>query len=133
MSSAGAVRQDTKDLSMATIAYLGPEKTNTHLAALAKFGRRARYLHAPTIEDVFELVERRRADYGVVPIENSLEGAVAHTLDRFIDFQDTPVEIHGEIEQPIQHHLIFHKYADWSHIKTVHSHPQALAQCHPSF
>ncbi|MBI4004450.1 MAG: prephenate dehydratase [Candidatus Omnitrophica bacterium] len=115
---------------MPTIAYLGPENTNTHLAALKKFGRGARYLHAPTVEDVFELVERRRADYGVVPIENSLEGAVTHTLDRFIDFQDTPVEIHGEIEQPIRHCLITHRGVTLGRIATVYSHPQALAQCH---
>ena len=115
---------------MSTIAYLGPEKTNTHLAAMKRFGRSARYLHAPTVEDVFELVERRRADYGVVPIENSLEGAVTHTLDRFIDFQDTPVEIHGEIEQPIRHHLIAHRGVALGRIAAVYSHPQALAQCH---
>ena len=114
---------------MATIAYLGPEQTNTHLAALARFGRGARYLHAPTVEDVFHMVERRRADYGVVPIENSLEGAVAHTLDRFIDFQDTPVEIHGEIEQPIRHCLIAHRGVALGRIDAVYSHPQALAQC----
>src|SRR3989338_4606511 len=94
---------------MLTVAYLGPEQTNTHLAARKRFGPRARYVHAPTVEDVFRLVERRQADYGVVPIENSLEGAVTHTLDRFIDFVDTPVKIHGELEQPIRHHLILRR------------------------
>jgi len=115
---------------MSTIAYLGPEKTNTHLAALKRFGQRSRYIHAPTVDDIFNLVERRRADYGVVPIENSLEGAVTHTLDRFIDFQDTPVEIHGEIEQPIRHCLIAHRGVGLTRIAAVYSHPQALAQCH---
>ena len=115
---------------MQTIAYLGPEHTNTHLAALTRFGRRASYLHAPTVEDVFHLVERRRADYGVVPIENSLEGAVTHTLDRFIDFVDTPVTIHGEIEQPIHHHLILARGVGLRAVRLVFSHPQALAQCH---
>lgn len=114
---------------MPTIAYLGPEKTNTHLAALARFGKRNRYVHAPTVEDVFRLVERRQADCGVVPIENSLEGAVTHTLDRFIDFVDTPVKIHGEIEQPIHHYLITRKAATLLQIRAVLSHPQALAQC----
>ena len=75
---------------MPTIAYLGPEKTNTHAAALKKFGPRARYVHAPTVDEVFHLVERQQADYGVVPIENSLEGAVTHTLDRFTDFKRSP-------------------------------------------
>jgi chorismate mutase/prephenate dehydratase len=112
-----------------TIAYLGPEKTNTHSAAQAKFGRRGEYLHAPTVDDVFSFVERRQADYGVVPIENSLEGAVTHTLDRFIDFSDTPVHIHGEIERPIHHYLITHRAVPLGQIRAVYSHPQALAQC----
>lgn len=115
---------------MTTVAYLGPEHTNTHMAAQARFGGRASYLHAPTVEDVFHHVERRRADYGVVPIENSLEGAVTHTLDRFIDFVDTPVTIHGEIEQPIRHHLITARGVTPRAIRLVFSHPQALAQCH---
>lgn len=114
---------------MLTIAYLGPEKTNTHVAALKRFGGRARYLHAPTLEDVFRLVERRQAAYGVVPIENSLEGAVTHTLDRFIDFVDAPVRIHGEVEQPIRHTLIIRRGARLDRIRAVYSHPQALAQC----
>ncbi len=114
---------------MLTIAYLGPEHTNTHLAALKRFGRRGKYVHAPTVEDVFRLVERRNADYGVVPIENSLEGAVTHTLDRFIDFVDTPVKIHGEIEIPIQHYLIKSPSLEMANVKEVCSHPQALAQC----
>jgi len=114
---------------MSLIAYLGPEKTNTHFAAVARFGARARYLHAPTVDDIFHAVERRQADYGVVPIENSLEGAVTHTLDRFIDFVDTPVKIHGELEQPIQHCLIAARGLKPSDITVLCSHPQALAQC----
>lgn len=115
---------------MLTIAYLGPEKTNTHVAAQKRFGRRAIYLHAPTVDDVFQMVEREQADYGVVPVENSLEGAVTHTLDRFIDFQHSPVQIHGEIEQQIRHHLIVHRRTkNLSRLKEVYSHPQALAQC----
>ncbi len=114
---------------MLTVAYLGPEHTNTHLAAQKRFGRRARYVHAPTVEDVFRLVERRQAAYGVVPIENSLEGAVTHTLDRFIDFVDAPVRIHGEVEQPIRHTLIIRRGARLDRIRAVYSHPQALAQC----
>src|SRR3989338_8386538 len=108
---------------MPTIAYLGPEHTNTHLAAIARFGKRSRYLHSPTIDDVFSLVERRKADYGVVPIENSLEGAVTHTLDRFIDFVDTPVRIHGETEQPIRHCLLITPGVELSNVKFVFSHP----------
>lgn len=114
---------------MATIAYLGPEQTNTHMAAQKRFGRRSRYLHAPTVDDVFHLVERRRATYGVVPVENSLEGAVTHTLDRFIDFVDTPITIHGEIEQPIRHCLLLAPGTTLGAVALVYSHPQALAQC----
>jgi len=114
---------------MFTIAYLGPEKTNTHLAAQKKFGSRAYYVHAPTVDDVFHFVERSKADYGVVPVENSLEGAVTHTLDRFVDFVQTPVSIHGEIELGIRHALIVHRGAKLTGIAAVFSHPQALAQC----
>lgn len=114
---------------MTTIAYLGPEHTNTHVAACKRFGPRAKYVHAPTVEDVFRLVERNKAKYGVVPVENSLEGAVTHTLDRFIDFTHSPATIHGEIEQPIRHYLITHDGADRDQLKVVYSHPQALAQC----
>ena len=114
---------------MVTIAYLGPEHTNTHLAAQAHFGRKAEYAHAPTVEDVFRLVEREEAEFGVVPIENSLEGAVTHTLDRFVDFKQSPVRIHGEIERHIRHHLITHPGVKLPHVTVVFSHPQALAQC----
>lgn len=113
-----------------TIAYLGPENTYTHLAALKRFGRGARYLHAPTVEDVFHLVERRQADCGVVPVENSLGGSVTRTLDRFVEFIDTPAKICGEIEQPIRHHLIFYPRAKSEEIRVVYSHPQAFEQCH---
>ena len=116
---------------MRTIAYLGPEHTNTHRAAQARFGQHCRYRHAPTVEDVFRLVEREGADYGVVPIENSLEGAVTHTLDRFIEFKHSPVTVHGEMEQPIRHALIVRRGTALGKVREVYSHPQALAQCHP--
>ncbi len=115
---------------MRAIAYLGPENTNTHLAARRRFGADARYVHAPTVDEVFHLVEQGRADYGVVPVENSLEGAVTHTLDRFIDAPDTQVEIHGEVQLPIRHALVLRRGRTLSRIRAVYSHPQALAQCH---
>ena len=114
---------------MRTIAYLGPEQTNTHLAAVSRFGQQAHYIPELTVENVFHLVERRQAVYGVVPVENSLEGAVTHTLDRFIDFPDTPVKIHGEIELRIRHCLIMQRGVSLADITEVCSHPQALAQC----
>ena len=112
-----------------SVAYLGPENTNTYFAAKAMFGGAYRYLHEPTVEDVFHAVERQKALYGVVPVENSLEGAVTHTLDRFIDFQRSPVEIYGEIDQPINHFLIKPRGAALRDIRIVYSHPQALGQC----
>jgi chorismate mutase/prephenate dehydratase len=114
---------------MVTVAYLGPEKTNTHTAALQQFGKAARYVHAPTVEDVFLQVERRYADYGVVPVENSLEGSVTYTLDRFIDAIDTPVKIQGEVECVIEHCLILHRGTQPDDVAIILSHPQALAQC----
>jgi chorismate mutase/prephenate dehydratase len=115
---------------MAKIAYLGPEQTYTHLAAQTYFGRRARYVHAPTIDDVFHLVEREEAEFGVVPVENSLEGAVTYTLDRFTEYRHSPVQIHGEFERPVQHYFISYRGTPPANVKVVYSHPQALAQCH---
>jgi len=114
---------------MVRVAYLGPEKTNTHFAARKKFGAKAGYVHAPTVEDVFRLVERGQADFGVVPIENSLEGAVAHTLDQFAGFRASSVRIWGELEMPIRHCLIVLPGVEPRGVSVVYSHPQALAQC----
>jgi len=111
------------------VAYLGPEKTHTYFAALATFGPRYEYLHEPTVEDVFSSVERQRAVYGIVPVENSLEGAVTHTLDRFVEFWRSPVEIYGEIDQPIEHYLITRPGTRRQAVRIVYSHPQALGQC----
>lgn len=115
---------------MNTIAYLGPEKTNTHFAAQARFGRKYAYLHAAMVDEVFHLVEREEAQFGVVPIENSLEGAVTHTLDRFVDFRHSPVVIYGEIDQPIQHYFITRPSVSPKKVSIIFSHPQALGQCH---
>ena len=68
-----------------TIAYLGPEATFTHQAAIQRFGSSLGYSPQNTINDVFAEVSKKRADYGVVPVENSTEGAVTHTLDMFVD------------------------------------------------
>ena len=79
MSAALALEEDLK------IAYLGPEGTWTHQAAIKKFGHSVNYNSHSSFAEVFDDVARRRADYGVVPIENSTEGAVSHTLDLFVD------------------------------------------------
>jgi len=107
------------------IAYLGPEVTFTHIAALRKFGKSLDYLECKSIADVFTEVERGRAHYGVVPIENSTEGAVNHTLDMFAD---SDLQICSEAYLPIEHNLLS-KSKRISSIKKVYSHEQVLAQC----
>ena len=108
-----------------TVAYLGPPATFTHLAALGKFGDSAKYMPMSGIKEVFDEVERGRVIYGVVPIENSTEGVVNYTLDMFID---SNLMIYGEIMQEISHHLMSQS-GKMEDIKTVYSHPHALAQC----
>jgi chorismate mutase/prephenate dehydratase len=107
-----------------TIAYLGPEATFTHQAAIQKFGSSLRYSAQKTIHDIFSEVGKRRADYGVVPVENSTEGVVTHTLDMFVD---STLKIVAQIVLPIQYCL-----AGEANLKDVHrlyAHPQALGQC----
>ncbi len=107
------------------IAYLGPEATFTHIAAKKKFGKSSNYLECHSIVDVFTEVQQHRADYGVVPIENSTEGAVNHTLDMFIDSE---LKICSEMYLSIQHNLLS-KHKSLSSIKRVYSHEQVFAQC----
>ncbi|RMH07516.1 MAG: prephenate dehydratase [Nitrospirae bacterium] len=108
-----------------TVAYLGPPATFTHLAALRKFGQSARYVPVNGIKDVFDEVERGRATFGVVPIENSTEGVVNYTLDMFID---STLTIYGEVLQEVSHHLMS-KATRLDEIQTIYSHPHAIAQC----
>jgi chorismate mutase/prephenate dehydratase len=107
-----------------TIAYLGPEATFTHQAAIRKFGSSLKYVSRKTIADVFNDVSRGRADYGVVPVENSTEGVVTHTLDMFID---SDLKIVAQIVLPIQHCLV--AKCKKNQIKRLYTHPQALGQC----
>jgi chorismate mutase / prephenate dehydratase len=108
-----------------TVAYLGPPATFTHLAAMRKFGGSADYVSVNSIKDVFDEVERGRMRFGVVPIENSTEGVVNHTLDLFVD---SPLLIYGEVMLEISHHFLS-KNEKLEEIKTVYSHPHAIAQC----
>jgi len=107
------------------IAYLGPEATFTHLAAIKNFGKSAEYISTKSIADVFAEVEKGRADYGVVPIENSTEGVVNHTLDMFIE---SDLKICAETLLEILHCLLSQS-DDLQKIKRIYSHPQAFAQC----
>ncbi len=107
------------------IAYFGQAGSNTHIAALQKFGGSSAYVPGPTLKDVFLEVERERAHYGVVPIENSTEGMVFHTLDLFVE---SDLKICSEILMPISHTLMS-KTGELAKVKKVYSHPQALGQC----
>jgi chorismate mutase / prephenate dehydratase len=106
------------------IAYLGPEATWTHQAAREKFGASVRYLPQTDIGDVFDEVARRHADYGVVPVENSTEGAVSHTLDMFVE---SDLQICAQILLKIENHLLGH--APREKIAKLYSHPQVFGQC----
>ncbi len=107
-----------------TIAYLGPEATFTHQAAIQRFGSSLRYASQKTIADVFAEVSKNRADYGVVPVENSTEGVVTHTLDMFVD---SDLKIVAQIILPIQQCLL--SRGKKSQIRKLFAHPQSLAQC----
>jgi chorismate mutase/prephenate dehydratase len=110
-----------KDL---TIAFLGPEATWTHQAARSKFGLSVKYAAESSISDVFARVTRGTADYGVVPIENSVEGAVNHTLDVFMDSE---LKICAQILLRIRNDFL----SKWprEQIKKIYSHPQVFGQC----
>ena len=108
-----------------TVGYLGPQGTFTHQAALERFGSSAAFQPTRSIGDVFDAVGRADIDFGVVPVENSTEGAVNVTLDRLID---SDALICGEVYLEIGQHLLS-RAADLSEVKRVVSHPQALAQC----
>ncbi|MFH1247747.1 MAG: prephenate dehydratase [Candidatus Omnitrophota bacterium] len=106
------------------IAYLGPQATFTHLAALKKFGSQLEYIPCNGIADVFLEVEKNNADYGVVPIENSVEGAVSHTLDMFVD---SDLKVCAQIIQDIAHNLL--AKCPLNEIKRIYSNPQVFGQC----
>jgi chorismate mutase/prephenate dehydratase len=107
------------------VAYLGPEGTFTQLATRKHFGHAAALLSLPSIDAVFREVESGRAQFGVVPIENSTEGVVTHTVDCFME---SPLLICGEVVLPVRHQLLStcERLED---VQVVLGHPQALAQC----
>jgi chorismate mutase/prephenate dehydratase len=107
------------------IAYLGPEFTFTYLASMKKFGSSVTYAGCETIRDVFSEVEKERADYGVVPIENSIEGAVNYTLDVFTESE---LKICSEVYLEISHNLLS-KETNLSKIKKLYSKAEVFGQC----
>lgn len=107
------------------VAYLGPEGTFTHLAAIKHFGSFARFESYENIKDIFEAVEKGLTRFGVVPIENSNEGTVTYTLDMFMQHD---VKIFGEITIPVSLHLLSLS-GQKEKIKKIYSHTHAKAQC----
>jgi chorismate mutase / prephenate dehydratase len=107
------------------VAFLGPEGTFSQTAVLTHFGHSVRALPLSSIDEVFHEVEAANADFGVVPIENSTEGTVNHTLDRFLL---SPLKICGEVELRI-HHNLMGLMNSLGRIVRICSHPQSLAQC----
>ncbi len=108
-----------------TIAYLGPEGTYSQAAALKHFGHSVELKSLAAIDEIFREVEAGSADYGVVPVENSTEGAINHTLDMFIR---SPLKICGDVELRI-HHQLLTVANSLDDIKYVRAHQQSLAQC----
>lgn len=109
-----------------TVAFLGPLGTFSEEAANKQFGDLSAPAQCATIDEVFHMVETGRVDYGVVPVENSTEGAVGRTLDLLMA---TSLNICGEIELPVHHNLLF-KGTEKSRIRKLYSHAQSLSQCH---
>jgi chorismate mutase/prephenate dehydratase len=107
------------------VGFLGPEGTFTQAAVLKHFGHSVRALSLPSIDEVFHEVEAGNADFGVVPVENSTEGTVNHTLDRFLT---SPLKICGEVELRI-HQFLMGRMDSLDRVVRVCAHPQSLAQC----
>ena len=107
------------------IGFLGPETTFSHQAAIKQFGHSSKFVANPNIESIFRQVEKGGCDYGVVPVENSIEGVINLTLDCFVD---SPLLICDEVKSVISLYLLS-KAKDRKKIKTIYSHPQPLGQC----
>ncbi len=107
------------------IAYLGTQGSFTHLAANKKFGSRVTYVSCDSIPDVFQKVEHGDCDYGVVPIENSVEGAVTHTFDLLVDSE---LKVCAQVLLKISHNLLS-RSTRLENIRRIYSNPQVFGQC----
>ncbi len=107
------------------VAYLGPPATFTHQACLKQFGLSAQLRAARTIADVFDLVEKGKAEHGVIPVENTTEGVVSHTLDLFLTSE---LKIVAEVLLPVSHSLL-NQTGRRDDVARIASHPHAVAQC----
>jgi chorismate mutase / prephenate dehydratase len=106
------------------IAYMGPEATFSHLAAIKRFGSSVEYTACDNVADVFSKVDHGQADYGVVPIENSIEGVVTHTMDLLVE---ADLKICSQIMLDVSHNLMCK--SPLNKINVVYSHPQVFGQC----
>jgi chorismate mutase/prephenate dehydratase len=118
ISAALALEQDMR------IGYLGPAGSWTHQAAVSRFGNSVLYLPEASTEDVFERVDTQEADYGVLPIEHSTEGAVHHTLDHLVD---SPLQIYSQFYWRTETVLMSNGPRDT--VDYIYGHPQVIAQC----
>ena len=108
------------------VAYFGPEGTFTQAATIKHFGHAVVSVPQGTIDSVFNQVAAKDCNYGVVPVENSTEGMVSHTLDNFMD---SDLKICGEVEMQIHHHLLAGEQTELDGLQRICAHEQALAQC----
>ncbi len=108
------------------ISFLGPEGTFAHQAALFEFGHSSMLLPAKNIQEIFNEVEYGNCDFGIVPVENSMEGTVSQTVDRFID---TNLLIISEVFIPVSYVLAAKKKINLRNIDHIYSHQQSIAQC----
>ncbi|TLD71195.1 ACT domain-containing protein [Phragmitibacter flavus] len=118
ISAALALEQDLR------IGYLGPAGSWTHQAAISRFGNSVLYVSEASTEDVFECVNSQEADYGVLPIEHSTEGAVHHTLDHLVD---SPLQIYSQFLWRTETVLMSNGSRDT--VDYIYGHPQVIAQC----
>jgi len=107
------------------VAFMGPKATFSHLAAMQQFGLSAELAPIKSIPSVFEEVEKGKALYGVVPVENSTEGVISHTLDMFVG---SSLQITAEILLEV-HHDLLSRTGRIEDVKKIYSHIQPLAQC----
>lgn len=107
------------------VAYLGPEGTFTQQAVNRHFGHSVLALSHPSIDGVFEQVQKSEADFGVIPVENSSQGIVSHTLDMFLNSE---LQICGEIELRVHQNLLTHA-RNLNQVERIYSHEQSLSQC----
>jgi chorismate mutase/prephenate dehydratase len=130
---AGAIRAIFREIISASralqkvekVAYLGPEYSFSHLAAVERFGNAVEFLRVDNIASVFEQVNRGHADFGVVPLENSTDGRVADTLDMFLRLP--MIKVSAEVRLRVHHNLL--AKCEQQEIRRVYSKPQALSQC----